>query len=878
MKKKIIIFFLLSTFWGYAQITIRGTVYNQKGDALYNTNIIASPIGKEGKFSYSTTTEDGSFELKLTKNASYKITISHIGFITLKENIFTLEKDVLKSFILKEDPNELEEVIITYKEPIVVKKDTTTYRTDAFTNGKERKLRQVLKKLPGVEVDRKGNVTVKGKKVTTVLVENKKFFTGDTKLAVNNIPADVIAEIQVIEDYHESSLLKGLETSEEVALNINLKEDKKKFAFGNIEVGGGIKDRYVVHPTLFKYSPKVNYNFIGDFNNTNDKSFTLKEYINYEGGFDVNSFSSIYKSPIVKLLRDKDFTTSKHLFGGFNVQWNQNEKNDWSTFVIALSDKSSSRVEQSQNYLIDNIFENRITLGKQKQNILLGKIQLKAKPNKNTRLKFETKIDFSSANSDEINNSVLSTNSLDFLTEEKVKQFSVKTDLKIEKKFSIFHTSQAKFGLKAIKSEDNIAWNSDQNIFSNSLPIINTDNYDVLQNSKNKLFEFNTSLKHFWIINPKNHLYLKISNQILLDDYDNYSQQVLTSRVNDFQGFNNSFSNNKIISDLDVEYKRLIGEAFLTLKLKYQNYNRVNKQQDAIYTRYQNFILPEVNFQWDIDRKRKLTFNYAITNNFPDTKELAINNSLRSFNSIYLGNINLKESFYHTFRLNFRKYQNYGWSFYPRISYRLKNNTVQNTFQSNTIYNSLSPININEPVKELTSSIRVVYNYKYWKALLFTEYRNMNYSTLLNNLEVNATNNNILSRIGFRSVYINGPNVDFSLSQSYNDNTNSFFNSTSDRTNVDFTIDYEKGDWQFKGEFLYNYFKNRVSKTSNSFNEINSSIFYQKEDSSWGFEIKAKNLLNNTNKINSNLSNVLFNETKTFVFPRTIMFKVIYKI
>ena len=73
-------------------------------------------------------------------------------------------------------------------------------------------------------MDRKGNVTVKGKKVTTVLVENKKFFTGDSKLAVNNIPADVIDEIQVIEDYHESDLLKGLETSEDIALNINLKK------------------------------------------------------------------------------------------------------------------------------------------------------------------------------------------------------------------------------------------------------------------------------------------------------------------------------------------------------------------------------------------------------------------------------------------------------------------------------------------------------------------------------------------------------------------------------------------------------------------------------------------------------------------------------
>ena len=103
---------------------------------------------------------------------------------------------------------------------------------------------------------------VRGKKVTRVLVENKTFFTGNSKLAVNNIPADAVDKVEVLDNYNEVAMLKGLQDSEDMAMNILLKEDKKKFVFGDIEVGAGIKDRYLLHPNLFYYSPDTNINFI----------------------------------------------------------------------------------------------------------------------------------------------------------------------------------------------------------------------------------------------------------------------------------------------------------------------------------------------------------------------------------------------------------------------------------------------------------------------------------------------------------------------------------------------------------------------------------------------------------------------------------------
>src|SRR5699024_4411426 len=170
------------------------------------------------------------------------------------------------------------------KMAMVVREDTITYRTDKFITGDERKLRDVLKKLPGVEVDREGNVTVNGKKVDKLMVDGQDFFGGDTKLGVNHIPADAVDEVETIDDYHEVAFMKGLSDSDKMAMNIKLKEDKKNFVFGESEAGGGVKKRYYLHPALFYYSPKTTANFIGSLNNTNDRPLDWQDVMRFKGG------------------------------------------------------------------------------------------------------------------------------------------------------------------------------------------------------------------------------------------------------------------------------------------------------------------------------------------------------------------------------------------------------------------------------------------------------------------------------------------------------------------------------------------------------------------------------------------------------------------
>ncbi|WP_296436978.1 carboxypeptidase-like regulatory domain-containing protein, partial [Winogradskyella sp.] len=305
----------------YSQnVLVSGRITNNQNISLQYANLIAIPKSDDFEVKFAITEANGTYKLGLIKNQTYELTVSYLGYKSQVLSINTKEEDITKNFVLQENSEALDEITINYTPPISVKKDTITYDVSKFVTGEERKLRDALKKLPGVEVDREGNVKVQGKKVTKVLVEDKTFFTGDSKLAVNNIPADAVDKVEILDNYNDVAMLKGLQDSEDMAMNIKLKEDKKKFVFGDIEAGIGYKERYLVHPNLFYYSPKTNVNFIGDLNNTGIKSFTFQDYLEFEGGFgklleDAGSYFSLFNSDFSRYLNNQDFTSNTNQFG-----------------------------------------------------------------------------------------------------------------------------------------------------------------------------------------------------------------------------------------------------------------------------------------------------------------------------------------------------------------------------------------------------------------------------------------------------------------------------------------------------------------------------------------------------------------------------------
>ncbi|MDP4989243.1 MAG: carboxypeptidase-like regulatory domain-containing protein, partial [Polaribacter sp.] len=208
MKKNLVIAIFMVTCITTAQVKLTGVVKDSIGTPLEMANVIAIDDVSKAIASYGFSDAKGFYRLDLKNNTSYTVKISYIGFKEISTTINTTTVDVVKNFTMTED-NMLDGINIVTKMPVTISGDTISYNADSFKNGTERKLEDVLKKLPGVEVNAAGQIEVEGKVVEKITIDGKDFFSGDTKLATKNIPSNAIDKIQVLRNFSDVSQLSG---------------------------------------------------------------------------------------------------------------------------------------------------------------------------------------------------------------------------------------------------------------------------------------------------------------------------------------------------------------------------------------------------------------------------------------------------------------------------------------------------------------------------------------------------------------------------------------------------------------------------------------------------------------------------------------------
>jgi hypothetical protein len=289
MKKLLFALIFFTTFSFSQTIKFDGIVHDSIKKPIEMANVMAINTVTKSMDAYGITNDKGKFSLALKPNETYSISVSYIGFQTKNLTIVTQNENITKTIEMITGGINLEGVEIVQEMPVSIKGDTIVYNADSFTSGTERKLEDVLKKLPGVQVNKDGEVEVEGKKVQKLMVDGKDFFEGDTKLGVKNIPADAIDKVEVLRNYNDNSILKGVENNEDnVAMNIKLKKGKKNFWFGDFSAGSGVghrESRYIVNPKLFYYSPNYSINLLSNFNNIGELPLTPQDYFKFTGGF-----------------------------------------------------------------------------------------------------------------------------------------------------------------------------------------------------------------------------------------------------------------------------------------------------------------------------------------------------------------------------------------------------------------------------------------------------------------------------------------------------------------------------------------------------------------------------------------------------------------
>ena len=265
-------------------------------------NAIASfqTISQSG-MTWTYTDAQGQASYLLMPGDTVQSSFSYLGYAEKEVVLHCEEPTTVEHIILLAAQDlPLREVVITDQLPAILeKKDSTIYNVDSFATGRERKLKQILQGLPGVEVDQRNQVYVKGQKVQEVLLEGETFFTGDAALAVKNVPADVVDRIEVLEKYNEIIMLRGQDSGDRLVLNVRLKQNEKKFLFGEIKGATNVTDRHRLQPGLFYYSPKLRVNGVGEYTTTEQTALTPGEVMRFMG-IQLNQYDPAHQSTLVQ--------------------------------------------------------------------------------------------------------------------------------------------------------------------------------------------------------------------------------------------------------------------------------------------------------------------------------------------------------------------------------------------------------------------------------------------------------------------------------------------------------------------------------------------------------------------------------------------------
>ena len=885
------ILLLLAGFSSFSQnISVIGKVADTLQNPLPYANILAIPKVDNQDVKFAITEKDGSYRLGLIKNQTYELTVSYLGYKPQTLTITTTNQDLVKNFILKENPDQLDEVTITYTPPITVKKDTITYDVTKFVTGEERKLRDALKKLPGVEVDREGNVMVNGKKVTKVLVENKTFFTGNSKLAVNNIPADAVEKVEILDNYNEVAMLKGLQDSEDMAMNILLKEDKKKFVFGDVEVGAGIEDRYLLHPNLFYYSPKTNVNFIGDLNNQGIKSFNFSDYLEFEGGFgklldDAGSYFSLFNSDFAQYLNNQDFIANTNQFGALNIRQSVSNSTDISGYVITSHSKTqtaSSTLNSYQN--IENPFNEDRSVTNQLNNFFtIGKITVDYEPSFKEDFAYNAFVKATNNSSNGFVNTINPNQNNNIRTITDVTALNLKQNINYSRKLSKAHTATLEATYNFQNDKPITEWLTNQQILQGLIPLEDADVFNILQTKTSKSHNFNAIIKDYWVLNNFNHLYTSVGINTSFNNFFNEDVQLLEDgAVNNFSaaGFGNDFGYQFINSYVGLEYKFQIGNATFKPAVFYHSYLWRTQQFNVAENFTKNLVLPQFTTKVEFNNSEKLNFRYRLNARFPGINQLANNFILSSFNSVFRGNNQLENQLYHTATLSYYKFSLFrNLNFNLNTSFNKRTKTIKTVTELNGIESFNTAIMFDQPEHNWTLSGRVSKKINKIRYNFNSRFSYNDFFQILNNETNLNISKSISSTIGVETSFKKHPNLEINYTKDFSNYqargiSNAFEN---DRFEVILEYDF-LNDFIFKADYTFDNYNNKSQDLINTFDTANASLFYQKEDSPWGFEINATNIFNVRFKQQNSFNAFLISDSRTFILPRIVMFKLSYKL
>ncbi|MBA6155833.1 TonB-dependent receptor [Tenacibaculum sp. S7007] len=922
MKKILLVVICMATWMSNAQITLKGVVKDSIGNPLEMANVIA--INKDTKKldSYGFTDVKGNYKLNLKKNTTYTVKTSYIGMKTSDTTIKMNEVDVVKDISLKGDDT-LDEVNITYKMPVTVKGDTIVYDADSFKTGTEKKLGDVLDKLPGVEVNDDGEIEVEGKTVKKVMVEGKDFFDGDSKIATKNIPADAIDKVQVLKNHSEVGQMSRVTDNEDnVVINIRLKEGKKNFWFGEVTAGLGIgmnDSRYIAHPKLFYYSPKYSVNIITDINNIGEVPFTMRDYFKFTGGFrgvgssngtDFNVGSNDISFLTLKNNRAKEIESK---FGAVNFSYSP--KKTWDISGFAIYSGNNTDMEESTNSLYSNANINQASLPtydpnnpnsfkvidteetqnltNQKSDLGLFKLSSSYKPNTNNQFDYDI---FAKVSNQKQLQNTLSTRTYLNADDEivPINQMSEQNPFSINQNLNYYYTLNDKnifaFEAQHLWQDEDPFYNAELEklSFYNLIGLNELANpFDVSQNKRIKTNKFDAKLDYYYVINSKSNLNITLGSTLSNQRFNSEIFEVLNGNKTQISATNTindvDFSFNDLYTGL--HYKFITGIFTFNQGFTLHNYVSKNTQLGSEVKNNFTQLLPDASIKINLKKSETLRLNYRMQTSFTDVAKLAEGYVFNNYNSLYSGNRELENSLYHNVSLNYFSFNMFNYTnIFGSVDYSKRKDVIKSNTQFLGVNQVRTSINSAFPDEVISARANFQKSHRKFK---YSFGGNVSYSksnSLITDRQTNVSSNRLSKmftqtyRTKFSTNFKEAPNFDLGYNVSINKSdiggVENTFTTHSPYINFDA---YFLKEFIFTSKYTYNNVVNNGTSID-SYGFLRADLTYQKKDSKWEYKVGVTNLLNTTG-LNQNSSNDILVSNSTYVIqPRIAVFSVKYNL
>lgn len=365
MRKIPLLFFIILGCNAVLYAQKNGTAKGIAFDSLAQKSVSSATISVLDKkdsslVTFTMTDNTGRFSVSGLANGEYRLLISHVNYhnsaTTFKITDETKNAD-LGNIILTDKNQMLPEVIVTNEAPpITLVDDTVQYNAGSFKTVPNATVEQLLKKLPGVQVDKDGTIKAQGETVSRVLVNGKEFFGNDPKIATRNLTADLIDKVQVYDKQSDQAQLTGFDDGNyEKTINLKLKKDKSQGVFGKVMAGAGNKDRYEGRFNLNSFKGARQVSAIGMGNNTNAEGFSFNDILSFSGALSQLQRGSAGAGTInISSSQASSLGMNAAQSGGINTAWaggiNYNNiignKLDWqsSYFYNRYNPKSESHV------------------------------------------------------------------------------------------------------------------------------------------------------------------------------------------------------------------------------------------------------------------------------------------------------------------------------------------------------------------------------------------------------------------------------------------------------------------------------------------------------------------------------------------------------